>query len=374
VNPFEIAGNGIDDDGNGYVDDVNGYDFANDRANVFENAATDWHGTHVAGTIGAVGNNSIGVSGVAWNVKLMSLKFLSARSGSSDNAIRAIKYVIDMKRRGVNVKIINASWSGPNGARTLRRAIRKAGLEGVLFVCAAGNGGDDNRGDDIDLDEETQYPAAWSAELDTVISVAALDSRDQLPSFSNYGHRRVTVAAPGVGVLSTYPGGGYTLSSGTSMATPHVSGIAALVWSHYPTISPAIVKKRLYETVEQVLPLASKAKSPGRVNAFNALMARVPLPHWTPKIRAVTTTGRRVIIDGLGLMRGSTVVEVNGVGLTFPRFDERDMLADGTFTRMVVKVSRADMDALFPGGRAAQVVVFNPSSNERSTAFDYTRR
>src|SRR5215216_1543834 len=147
VNPREIGGNNIDDDGNGYVDDVNGWNFASDSNKVFEDSNIDSHGTHVAGTLGAVGNNGIGVAGVAWHVKLMSLKFIGRQddgriAGTSADAVKAIHYAIDMRKSGVNLRVINASWAGDEGSNSLKKAINKAGEEGILFVCAAGNGGD----------------------------------------------------------------------------------------------------------------------------------------------------------------------------------------------------------------------------------------
>src|SRR5262249_16912341 len=145
----------------------------------FESISIDAHGTHVAGTIGALGNNGLGVVGVAWHVKLMSLKFIGRQpngeiAGTTADAVRAINYVIQQKRRGVNVRAINASWSGPENSRALREVIKTAGDEGIVFVCAAGNGGEDGDGDNIDDPLSAEYPAAWG-DASSVISVAALD-------------------------------------------------------------------------------------------------------------------------------------------------------------------------------------------------------
>ncbi len=261
VNAGEVAGNGVDDDRNGFVDDINGWNFFSNNNRFFENASDDFHGTHVSGTIGAAGNNGIGVAGVAWRVKLVSLKFIGRRNGdlegTEDGAVRAINYATALRKQGVNLRAINASWGGAEKAQALRDAIATAGQEGILFVNSAGNGGDDGSGDDID--QKPDYPAAWSKEISSMISVAALDRSDSVPLYSNYGHLSVDVAAPGGvcscpagGIFSTVPGGRYAYLSGTSMAAPHVTGIAALLWSVDSTLTPAQVKQRIIRTAQPV--------------------------------------------------------------------------------------------------------------------------
>ncbi len=195
VNPGENCTNGIDDDGNGYVDDCYGIDTANNDSDPMDD---NGHGTHVAGTIAAVGNNGVGVTGVNWSAKIMALKFLAADgSGSTAGAIECIEYAVNMKIKGVNVVAINASWGGPNFDPLLRDAIAAAGDAGILFVAAAGNEGNDN-------DSTPSYPASY--DLPNIISVAATDHNDQLATFSNYGATSVDLAAPGVDILSTVPG------------------------------------------------------------------------------------------------------------------------------------------------------------------------
>ncbi|MEW6212764.1 MAG: S8 family peptidase, partial [Acidobacteriota bacterium] len=267
MNPGEVAGNSIDDDGNGFVDDTRGWNFVDKNNDT--GPAFDFHGTHVAGTVGASGNNSQGVTGVAWRVKLMALKFISGRAGKTSHAVRAINYAVAQRRAGQNVRVINASWGGEGDSESLREAIAAAGNAGILFVCAAGNGGEDFRGDDND--DLPFFPSQLSDEMSNVISVAALDRSDNLASFSNFGHSTVSLGAPGVEVMSTLPGGNYGQLNGTSMATPHVAGAAVLLWAREPDLTPAQVKERLMMTAVPVLSIASKTASSARANAFNAI-------------------------------------------------------------------------------------------------------
>ncbi|HKY06299.1 MAG TPA: S8 family peptidase [Blastocatellia bacterium] len=368
VNPNEIAGNLIDDDRNGYVDDINGWNFADDENKVFNNASVDFHGTHVAGTIGAAGNNRIGVTGVAWNVKLMSLKFLGKKkgTGSTADAVAAIEYAIDQRRRGVNLRVLNASWGGEGESLALREAIAAAGEAGILVVCAAGN-------DSSDTDITPEFPTAWSKDLNTLISVAAINQTGMLADFSNFGRRTVDVAAPGYQILSLYPHdperapeGGYTVANGTSMATPHVSGVAVLVWSAEPGLTPAQVKRRIVSTSEPTVMLSSGISSAGQVNAYNALTNRVVAPR-RPQVGAVEFKKKELIIDGIGFLAGSAVVEVNGVALSVtPVFDESYKIANGTLTRLVVPLGKKGMKKTFPRGFSGQLSVFNSSTGERS--------
>ncbi len=266
VNPGEVAGNGVDEDGNGFVDDVRGWDFANNDNNPMDDHG---HGTHTAGTVGAVGDNATGVTGVAWQVKIMSLKFLSASgSGTSLDAARAILYASAM-----GAKISNNSWGGGAYSQTIENAIATANGHGMLFVAAAGNSGADN-------DTITSYPC--NSPQPNVLCVAATDHNDNKASFSNYGAVNVDLGAPGVSILSTVPTGkrcrlcassGYRFLSGTSMAAPHVAGAATLVLAQLPNsnFTPVDIKNRLMQTVDTVTSLAGRTVTGGRLNVDRAV-------------------------------------------------------------------------------------------------------
>jgi subtilisin family serine protease len=377
VNPGEIPGNGIDDDNNNFIDDVNGWNFYANNNRPAEAAFENSHGTHVAGIIGAAGNNGLGVAGVAWHVKIMTVKFLGGADleGTTADAIRSIEYVIDQRKAGVNVRAINASWAGPDGAQSLRRAIKKAGDQGILFVCAAGNEANDLDSTDDDFEGLAEYPAAWSVELNSIISVASLDRSDNRSSFSSYGHTKVQVGAPGSSIWSTAPGGGYDLSGGTSQAAPHVTGIAALLWSAEPGLAPSEVRDRIIRTAEPIASLASRTVSSGRASAFNALMNSVPGRPQTPAIGTVSTNKKFLTVDGIGFAPGRSVIEVNGVAITKShKFDSDYRLADGSNTRIKVKLKKSGIAQFFPLFTAVSVTVFDPVALERSAVLRYTRR
>jgi|GEM_PF-2205218 len=260
TNPGEIPDNDIDDDNNGYVDDVHGYDFAYDDSNPNDEYG---HGTHVSGTIGAVGNNGVGIAGVNWDVKIMALKFLDDwGSGYTFDAIQAIEYGILM-----GADITNNSWGGGGYEQSLYDAIAAAGEAGQLFVAAAGN----DYGNDNDI--YPHYPSSY--DLDNIISVAATDHDDELAYFSNYGPETVDLAAPGDEIYSTVPWG-YEAWSGTSMATPHVAGAAALIWAHNPNLTADQVKQYLLTTVDPIESMQGLVVSNGRLNLNAALTGPQP--------------------------------------------------------------------------------------------------
>ena len=277
TNPGEVANNGVDDDSNGYVDDVNGYDFANNDASVYDrdpiSGTGDEHGTHVAGTIAAEGNNSLGVVGVNWRARIMPLKFLGPDGGYTSDAVEALNYAV-----AEGAKISNNSWGGGGSSQTLLEAIRRADASGHLFVAAAGNGGADGVGDNNDT--TAHYPSSYNSP--NILSVAATNNQDALASFSNYGSSSVDLSAPGVNILSTLPGNQYGSYSGTSMATPHVTGVAALLKSRNPTADDAQLKTQILEAVDQKNNLQGKMATGGRLNAQVSL---------TPSPGTTDTTG-----------------------------------------------------------------------------------
>ncbi|MFM6616095.1 MAG: S8 family peptidase, partial [Microcystis panniformis] len=241
TNPGEIANDGIDNDNNGYIDDIRGWDFAYNDNNPSD---VQGHGTHVAGTIAAKGNNGVGVTGVAWNAKIMPLKFLNDQgSGTLSNAIKAIDYAT-----AKGVKITNNSWGGGGFSQALYDSINAAGQAGTaLFIAAAGNSS-------ANADISPMYPAAYN--LANIISVAATDRDDSLAWFSNYGLTSVDLGAPGSQIYSTTPNNTYSTYSGTSMASPHVAGAAALLWSQNPTWTAQQVKNTLMNTGDSIAALA----------------------------------------------------------------------------------------------------------------------
>lgn len=263
TNTVEFAGlPGVDDDGNGLVDDIHGYDFANNDGDPMDDHN---HGTHVAGTIGAVGDNGVGVAGVNWDVQIMALKFLDASgNGNLSNAIRAINYAV-----ANGATISNNSWGFYGGfSQALYDAIKNAGNEGHIFVAAAGNG--DSAGIGQNNDFAPFYPATF--DLDNVIAVAATDYNDELAVFSNYGAATVDLGAPGVGILSTTRNDTYSVFNGTSMATPHVSGTVALLSDLHPEWTSQQVIAHLLATVDPIDALQGKSVTGGRLNAEAALL------------------------------------------------------------------------------------------------------
>ncbi|HEX8289895.1 MAG TPA: S8 family serine peptidase [Pyrinomonadaceae bacterium] len=266
TNSGEIKGNGVDDDGNGFVDDYYGYDFFySDSDPMDENG----HGTHVAGTIGAVGNNGLGVAGINWNVRMMAIKIYSPIGTDTTSAmlINAYNYVRMMKERGVNIRVTNNSYGGCNEACSYDQATRDAidalGNAGILNVFAAGN-------DAADSDVKPFFPAAYTSP--SILSVAASNSTDERPSFSNYGKTSIDIAAPGSGVLSTHTSAlKYISLSGTSMASPHAAGTAALLYSYNPNLSVQSLKATIMNTVDVLPQWNNIVKTGGRLNAAKAL-------------------------------------------------------------------------------------------------------
>jgi subtilisin family serine protease len=278
-NTVEVLGdNGVDDDGNGKIDDYYGWDFIGWIPGTYDppqyepegdNDPDDdhyrSHGTHVSGTIGAVGGNAIGISGVNWQASVMVLKILDENgNGYVSNEIEAIEYAIEN-----GAQIINASFSGEGSSTSEYNALWQAGNAGILVVAAAGNDGRNH-------DFMPVYPSGY--DLPNIISVGATDPNDVLASFSNYGAMSVDVAAPGVGIYSTEAGDTYRYLSGTSMATPHVSGLAALIWAENPGITYIEVKDRILNGVDVIQGLMGNVLMAGRINANKSInpLAKAP--------------------------------------------------------------------------------------------------
>lgn len=251
----ERANNGIDDDGNGYVDDQYGWNFVLNENDPYDD---HFHGTHVAGTVGAVGNNRTGIAGVCWRVKLMALKFIGSDGwGTTAAAAEAIRYAVNN-----GAKILSNSWGGDDASEALKDEIEYAHERGVLFIAAAGNDGLNN-------DHTPHYPSSY--DVPNVVSVASSTWDDKLSSFSNYGRRSVDIAAPGSEIYSTQPISRFQTLSGTSMATPHVSGVCALVWAQYPDLQSHEVLARVLGSADHDSEFTFRMTSGGRLNAAQAL-------------------------------------------------------------------------------------------------------
>lgn len=257
TNPGEIAGNSLDDDNNGYVDDTRGWDFVNSDNNPNDD---NGHGTHCAGTIGAVGNNGAGVSGVCWQVSLLGLKFLDASgSGYESDGAEAISYATN-----IGVTLTSNSYSGDIYNQSMKDAIDEADAAGILFVAAAGN-------NSSNLGLFPEYPASFTSS--NIVSVASTTRTDALSSFSNFSATSVDLAAPGSDIFSTIQNGGYGTKSGTSMATPHVAGACALMKSFKPALTHTQIRELLLSTVDTKPALTGKCATGGRLNVYNALLA-----------------------------------------------------------------------------------------------------
>lgn len=310
TNLGEIPGNGIDDDGNGYIDDVNGWDFVHNDNTVFDGNGTypvdrtDEHGTHVAGTIGATGNNGVGVVGVNWQVSLMSLKFLGPNGGFTTDLLKTLAYAKMMRdlwtssngTRGANIRVLNNSYGGGGKSQAEIDAINALAQSDILFVVAAGNSGLNN-------DRFPQYPANYN--LPNLISVAATDRNDNRSGFSDYGALTVHLAAPGSSILSTTPNSTYSNLSGTSMATPHVAGAAAMLLAASPNASAARVRAALLFGGDQLANLGNSTSlqvaSGRRLNLLGSLQnmadGDATPPAAVANFQVISQSGRTVTLS-----------------------------------------------------------------------------
>lgn len=255
-NKAEIPNNKIDDDNNGSVDDIIGYNYRDGVAMPYDDNS---HGSHTFGTIAATGSNGVGVTGVMQVGSVMALRFLGGvdGSGTTEDAISCIDYAT---KNGAS--IMSNSWGGGGKSAALEDSIKRANEKGVLFVAAAGNESNNN-------DSKATYPASYN--VPNILVVAATDQNDSMASFSNFGLKTVHVAAPGVKILSTFPKNTYSAISGTSMATPHVSGLAGLLKAAYPALNAPELKALIMESVDTIDGLKTKVVTGGRINALKAL-------------------------------------------------------------------------------------------------------
>ena len=296
TNAGEIAGNGIDDDGNGYIDDIHGWNTVSDNGITYE-AGYDAHGTHVAGTIGATGGNGVGVAGVNWNVTMISAKALGRDgSGTVADAIQAIDYLTNLKTtKGLNIVALNHSWVTRGFSQGLLDSITRAAQAGILSAAAAGNANLDNDSNDF-------YPANFdttaTAGYDAVISVAYINKEGLKSPYSNYGATSVDLGAPGASIYSTISGSAYGMKSGTSMATPHVSGAIALYASTHPgEAAPQIRADLLSYGIQPTVSLEGNTATGGRLDVAKLLTApasELPAPSAPANVQTTAVSAGRV--------------------------------------------------------------------------------
>ena len=340
--------NGADDDSNGLTDDLVGWDFINNDNDPFDD---NGHGTHVAGTIGAIGGNGTGVAGVNWSVQMVPLKFISAAGGGSlAGATGALNYFTVASLANTDQRFVatNNSWSGGGFYNPLRTAIIDAAEADILFVGAAGNA--PSGGSPVDTDATTTFPTAYSttvnAGYEAVISVAAITSTGGLASFSNYGATTVDLAAPGDGILSTLPGDTYGSLSGTSMAAPHVTGAVALYAAVNPTASAATIRTALLNTTVATASLSGKVATGGRLDV-QALVATAGVPCFAEGTRLLTRRGEVAVED---LRPGDEAVTLLGGPLVPIAWIGRRRMACATMARPAdAWPLRVRADAFAPG-------------------------
>ncbi len=318
TNPYDPV-DGVDNDGNGYVDDIHGWNCINNN-NVIYTAGADSHGTHVSGTIGAVGGNGSGVAGVNWNVTIISGKFLGPAGGTLADAIEAVAYFTNLKFKHpeMNLVALNNSWGGGGYSQGLHDAIIRAAKANILFIAAAGNG--DWRGLAINNDVSAVYPANYNttvgtstesaASYNSVIAVTAIDSTGAKASWANYGATKVHLGAPGVSIYSTLPDSTYGAYSGTSMATPHVTGAAALYASTHPGATALEIKNALLGSTTPTASLTGKTGTGGRLNLSTVIAPPAPPTIPPPPTGLTATAGNGQVSLSWSASAGATSYNV----------------------------------------------------------------
>lgn len=367
-NTADCFSDGIDHDGNGYVNDCYGWntlDGNNDVTDIID------HGTHVAGIMGAVGNNGIGVTGVNWNVKIITCKFLGIYGGTDDGAIGCMNYIATMKDHGVNIVATNNSWGGYGYSQALYDSIDGLRQRGILVVAAAGNASNDNDG------LYPLYPASFA--LDNVVAVAANDFTDAQSYYSNFGTHSVSISAPGDYILSTTPDNTYSVFSGTSMATPHVTGVAALLKAQDSTRDFKAIRNLILAGGD-VLPNVASSITHSRLNAFNSVTCQnrtVSAPLQPQASPLLTNSGKPLAVSMLnincGAPAGAPVVTVNPTAQTISFHDDGvapDQDAnDGIYSGQWTPAQTGLFSLSFPGGQQIQVAA-DPYSSA-SANFQY---
>ncbi|MGE5085608.1 MAG: S8 family serine peptidase [Bacillota bacterium] len=370
TNAAELNGKtGVDDDNNGIVDDIYGASFVKADKPTGNPLDDHGHGTHCSGTIGAKGDDGKGIVGVAWNVRIMGVKFLAADgSGSLEGALMGIDYATKM-----GAKILSNSWGGGGYAETLKQAIQRSNDAGALFVAAAGNESNNN-------DSNPTYPATY--DVPNILTVAAVDNRGQLASFSNYGKSTVHVAAPGVNIYSSVKGGKYDSWSGTSMATPHVSGMAALLAANEPNLTGIEMKQRIISTAKPMPSLRGKVRSGGMANAYSMLTNTVSAPDQNDPVNWKTMSVSASTVHPYANKANETYeVRVPGaaqIAIYFEKFDtEKDydkaQIYDSTGKLVQTISGKSDDTFSIPVNGEYAKIVFTSDDSVNRYGFDITK-
>ncbi len=374
-NSADCNNNGIDDDGNGFIDDCFGIDTANNDSDPMDD---NNHGTHVAGIIGGVGNNGAGVVGINWNIKIMACKFVKANgSGTIADAIDCLDYVKTMKDRGLNIIATSNSWGGGDFSQALLDAIEAHQQRGMLFITAAGNGNIFGIGQNND--NTPFYPCNYY--LVNVICVASTTRTDARSTFSNFGRRTVHVGAPGSEILSTIRGNSYASFSGTSMATPHVTGVAALLQAYDPSLDWRRIKNLILAGGDNVASLTNTITQK-RLNAFSALTCANSTVF--SRLRPIGNTlsgsvGVPVDLAALNINcanpNGNIDITVDPVGEIVTLVDDglgSDQAAgDGIYSGQWTPSATGVYSLTFPGGELLTVTVASPVISISPTSLDF---